>query len=365
MFHTSHKTHGYVSVGYFPNWSIYEKGYKPQHVPVDKLTHILYAFANVDGDSGRVYFSDEWADRQIEYEGDIQADKHMHGNLHQFLQLKKKHRHLKTLLSIGGWTYSNNFSGMNRGAKRQTFIDSAVKLLADCGFDGLDIDWEYPQTPDDAQAYVDLLSGLRHALNDYGSRTTPESSHYLLTIAAPCSPQQYGKLKLKEMDKFLDFWNLMAYDFSGSWDDVANHQANLYGGAISVSKAVDDYKRAGIPAHKLVMGIPVYGRGFEGTQGPGKPYRNVISTEGGTYKYKDLPRPNAKEHFDKSTGASWSYDGNEMVSYDTPDAIAAKGKYIKDKGMLGAMYWELSNDAPASSGRSVVDHMARAVRTHN
>ena len=362
VFHTS--SHGgldrQVQVAYFPNWSIYQKGYKPEHVPVQHLTHILYAFANIK-DNGEVVLSDEWADRQIKYDGDQEQDVAMFGNLNQFLQLKKQHRHLKTLLSIGGWSYSSSFCGMNDAAKRQTFIASAVKLLADCGFDGLDIDWEYPQSDAEAQAYVELLSGLRHALDVYGQRATPNDPHYLLTIAAPCSPQQYQILKLKDMDRYLDFWNLMAYDFSGSWDQVANHQANLYGGAISVSKAVDDYKHRGVPLSKMVLGIPAYGRGFVGTGGPGQPYRHASETEGGTYLYKDLPRQNAQEHFNKRAGASWSHDGSEFISYDSPEAVRAKAAYIKDKGMLGAMFWELSGDVPADQDRSLVRTMAHVL----
>lgn len=135
----SSDTPGYVSVGYFPNWSIYQKGYKPQHVPFAHLTHILYAFANIDPATGAVQLSDAWADQQIKYEGDTEASaSHLCGNFYQFLQYKKTHRHLKLLLSIGGWSYSGNFRGMVQPAQRERFIESAVRLLADHGLDGLD-----------------------------------------------------------------------------------------------------------------------------------------------------------------------------------------------------------------------------------
>lgn len=362
LIHKGHGSSEHVSVGYFPNWSIYQKGYKPEHVPFQYLTHILYAFANVNPDTGDVYLSDEWADRQIKYDGDEDVgESPMHGNLNQFLQLKKKHRHLKTLLSIGGWSYSGNFQCLTDKQKRERFVQSGVKILADCGFDGLDIDWEYPQSDQEAKTYVDLLSMLRDALDKYGQRATPENPHYLLTIAAPSSPQQYQILRLKEMDKFLDFWNLMAYDFSGSWDQTANHQANLYGGTISVSKAVEDYKHGGVPMNKLVMGIPLYGRGFLGTAGPGQPYERVSETPEGTFLYKDLPTRNAQEHFDERAGASWSYDGREFISYDSPQAACAKAEYIKKHGMRGAMFWELSGDAAHGHERCIVHCVANAM----
>lgn len=129
----------FVTVGYFPNWSIYQKGYKPADVPTTHLTHILYAFANIEPETGSVVLSDAWADQQIKHEGEQEASGTMlYGNLHQFLLQKRSHRQLKTLLSIGGWSYSSNFRGMHDAAKRQTFAQSAVKLLADHGFDGLD-----------------------------------------------------------------------------------------------------------------------------------------------------------------------------------------------------------------------------------
>lgn len=130
---------GYVNVGYFPNWAIYQKAYKPENVPFAHLTHILYAFAKVDDATGAVQLSDAWADQQIRYEGDAEASaSHLCGNLYQFFQYKKTHRHLKLLLSIGGWSFSGAFRALIDPAKRERFIDTAVRLLADHGFDGLD-----------------------------------------------------------------------------------------------------------------------------------------------------------------------------------------------------------------------------------
>jgi len=226
------------------------------------------------------------------------------------------------------------------------------------------VDWEYPQTREEAQAYVALLAGLRQALDAYGQRATPGQAPYLLTIAAPCSPAQYQLLDIPAMDRSLDFWNLMAYDFSGSWDAAANHQANLFGGTVSVSKAVHDYQRAGVPAHKLVVGVPLYGRGFDGTAGAGQPYERVSqgTAEGGIYMYKELPMPGAQEHFSKRDGASWSHDGRQWISYDSPQAVRAKAEFIKKHGLRGAMFWELSGDLPAEHERSLVRCMAQTVR---
>ena len=179
---------------------------------------------------------------------------------------------------------------MDQG-KRNNFVASAVKVLADHGLDGLDIDWEYPDNKEQAKTYVEVLRELRTRLDEYGQRATPQQPHYLLTIAAPCAPQKYELLDMRGMDRSLDFWNLMAYDFSGSWDSQANHQANLYGSPLSVDAAVSYFLKHGVPAHKLVVGVPLYGRAFDRTNGPGTPHGGVPqgSSGEGTFHYRVRP----------------------------------------------------------------------------
>ncbi|PKI83110.1 Cts1p [Malassezia vespertilionis] len=335
-----------------------KRGYKPSDVPVEQLTHILYAFANIDPDTGTVFLSDKWADQEIKYGGDTdQGPDQLYGNLKQVLLYKQQHRHLKTLLSIGGWSYSSNFKCLSDATKRARFAESAVRLLADYGFDGLDVDWEYPESKDQARIYVALLKEVRHGLDAYGAHTTPDHPHYLLTIAAPCSPAKYRILDIKAMDAYLDYWNLMAYDFSGSWDSAANHQANLYGTPLSCAASVKYYASNGTHNSKLVLGAPAYGRGFDGTQGPGHSFTSIPpgSLEHGVFAYWELPIQGAKEHYDKKAGAAWSYDSAnaQLISYDSPSAAKAKVEYIAEKGLAGAMLWELAGDQPATNPRSL------------
>lgn len=120
----------------------------------------------------------------------------------------------------------------------------------------------------------------------------------------------------------------------------------------------------GVPSHKMVLGMPLYGRAFCETAGPGQPYNGIgaaeqpYSWEAGVYDYKALPRPGAQENFDQSIIASWSYDqaARKMVSYDTVECAKAKCGYIKNKGLGGAMWWELSGDR--SDGGSLVTAVA-------
>ncbi|KAJ7594144.1 glycoside hydrolase family 18 protein [Mycena floridula] len=345
------KMRGKYSVGYFVNWGIYGRKFTPSLIPVDDLTHILYAFVNVNPSSGEVFLSDAWSDTDIHYPNDSWNDSgnNLYGNFKAIYMLKKKNRHLKVLISIGGWTYSPSFHPVVIDlSKRKKFVETAVKMVEDFGLDGLDIDYEYPSNEAQSKGYVELLHELRAGLDALAG-----TRHYrfLLTIAAPCGPDNYNKLHIHEMDKVLDFWNLMAYDFAGSWDTVANHQANLYGkdpADLSVSKAVNHYMEHGVAPHKIVLGIPLYGRSFVGTAGPGQPFSSIGpgSWEKGVYDYRALPRPGSHKMRDEKLKASWCYDyeKREMVSYDSEEVGRWKAEYIRHQGLGGSMYWELSGD---------------------
>lgn len=163
-------------------------------------------------------------------------------------------------------------------------------------------------------------------------------------------------MKFQEMTPLLDFYNLMAYDFAGSWDANAGHQANLVPSSsnpastpFSTDAALNYYINVGgVPPSKIVMGMPLYGRAFENTDGPGAPFSGVGqgSWENGVWDYKALPRPGAEEQFDEESGASWCYDGSSrtMVSYDTPYMARLKADYIRQRGLGGGMWWESSGD---------------------
>ncbi|CAO3699878.1 unnamed protein product [Rhizopus stolonifer] len=289
------------------------------------------------------------------------SGKNLYGNFKQFYLLKQRHRHLKVSLSIGGWTWSKNFGQVaSDPARRQRFVSSSIKLLVDLGLDGLDIDWEYPKDDAEAFHYVHLLYELRLAMDAYQQQCGHlDQPRLLLTVAVPCGPEHYRKLRLGQMQPYVDLFYLMAYDYAGSWDKTAGHQAAVFGGPLHTDQAVAHYLAAGIPPQKLVLGLPLYGRGFSNTAGVDHPFQGVPkgTWEEGQFDYKCLPKPGATEYHDFQRLASWSYDASvgELVTYDTPQMISAKSNYLLQKRLGGAMFWELSADHGHQHPRNLVN----------
>jgi chitinase len=185
---------------------------------------LLYAFADNTA-NGTVTLSDSYADVEMHYPGDSWNDSgnNVYGAVKQLGLLKKENRNLKVLLSIGGWTYTNTKKGLDpvgaSEAARKTFAASCVDLIKNCGFDGIDVDWEYPQSIEQGNQFLALLREVRQAMDDYADHLAKENGgaqearpHFLLSIAAPAGADNYNKIPLREVAETLDFVNLMVGD---------------------------------------------------------------------------------------------------------------------------------------------------------
>ena len=233
----------------------------------DKLTHVNFAFANVVG--GRVV---EGSPRDAE-------------NLRVLTGLRRDHPHLRILVSVGGWTWSKGFSDAALTAKsRRVFVASAVDFVRRHDLDGFDVDWEYPglpgdgnpHRPEDKENFTALMTDLRAALDREGAR---RGRPLLLTFAAGASGEFLAHTEMAKVQAVVDFVNLMTYDFRvANPGSPAGHHANLFPSPAdprshSADGAVRDFLAAGVPASKLVLGVPFYGRAWEGVSSPEGLYR--------------------------------------------------------------------------------------------
>jgi GH18 family chitinase len=370
-------TEGKRVVGYYAQWVADQRGYFVSSIPADKLTHINYAFANVT-DDGKCILGDIAADTERVYsaeesvngKADSTDPAALHGNFNQLLQLKEKYPHIQTLISIGGWTWSENFSDAAlTDDSRKVFVQSCVDLFLKQYkgvFDGIDIDWEYPVSggeepdsgrPEDKQNFTLLLAEFRSQLDELGKA---DGKQYLLTIAAPGGGDNNSNYEWAELSQSLDWINVMAYDLHGLWETKTNFNAPLYsssGDPGSASQTVDasirNYLNAGIPAEKIVLGVPFYGHGWQGVPetnnglfqantggAPGK-------YESGSFYYTELKADYFEtytRYWNDESQVPWLYNPSTkiFISYEDPESIAAKAGYAKDNGLGGVMIWELS-----------------------
>lgn len=224
------------------------------------------------------------------------------------------------------------------------FAASAISLVQNLGLDGIDIDWEYPINTAEGQDLVSLLKAVREELDAHGDTQNP----FTLTVAGP-APFGYKFLQLANMDYYVDFWNLMAYDYVGAWSASTGDQANIEASIdnpastpFNTQDLVGYYKSQNISVSKLVLGMPLYGRYFNKTSGLGQAFNGS-----GTYDVRVLPLGGAQVFYNSPTGSSYSYDpsNQQLVSYDNAAVAAGKANWVLEHGLGGVMFWESSQDS--------------------
>ena len=283
------------------------------------LTHINYAFGHVNDSFDGIRIDNEQ-------------------RLKNLVQLKEKSPSLKILLSIGGWG-SGRFSEMAANEDtRKRFARDCKRVVDEYGLDGIDIDWEYPtsheagisSSPDDTENFTLLMKDIRKEIG----------KSKLLTLASVASAEY---IDFPAISPYIDFVNIMSYDMG----NPPYHHSGLYRSEhtnwLSVDEAVTAHVNAGIPIERLVMGIPFYGRGIEET--------------GGYTNFNRIPQLTQYEKkWDDISQAPFLADslGNHILGYDDTLSIGIKTRYILDKGMLGAMYWEYAGDDADGTLRKII-----------
>lgn len=366
-------------VGYYPNWQWYDRNklVDPQSIDYSKYSVINYSFFEPLAD-GSIQITDPWADKNLllgpinwsvapagydtGYDFGNPAYHHP-GN--QFSDICHQHGVL-LLPSIGGWTLSDNFPGIAADpVKRQNFAQNCVQLIQAFGFDGIDLDWEYPGfadhsgTPADKQNFTLLLQEIRSAIDNYG---TSVNKDMYLTIAVSGDPSKMDDVEWTNIEPLVDMINLMSYDFFGAFDQFTNHNSPLYAPAqgnadfncdAAITRLVNQYN---VNPGKLNLGIAFYGRSQTTT---GTPDLHIPSTgnadlatfgsdEGTPLYYNILQNLNLFDaHWDDQSKVPYLVGKNGLntfVSYDDERSIGLKGEYIIDHSLGGAIIWEITGD---------------------
>jgi chitinase len=339
-------------VGYLASWGVSSKGTRIAELPARDLTHIFYAFGDVrdDGQAG------------VANPG---------SNFDELAQLKTRNPRLKLAISIGGWTGSGRFSNVAlTDSSRRLFAQSAIDLLIRQHpglFDGIDIDWEFPvaggmagnvERPVDRENFTLLLAELRRLLNTEGVK---DHRHYELTIAASARPQEIANLEISRVASLLDFINVMTYDYH-SGPGITNFNAPLYAAkgdptpGLNVDASMRAFLDAGVPANKLLVGVPFYAHGYGAVpnindglfqRGAGTPVGwRPMDGDWRVLSQSRLRDPKYVRHWEANAQVPWLYDSTTRtwVSYDDPQSVAAKVRYVREHSLGGVVIWELGGD---------------------
>ena len=300
--------------------------------PLD-LTHINYAFAKVRGD-----------DRVVFENADAAAD------LAKLRALKSVNPELKVILSIGGWGAEWFSDAALTAGSRCRFASSAVALMKEHGLDGIDIDWEYPgqagagnrNRAEDKQNFTLMLEAVRRELDHSGHRDA--------TLSIATSGGRYFRyVEMERVAAIVDWVNVMSYDMAGGSSAVTGHHAPLHASDERSAEAyVSQHLAAGVPAEKIVVGLPFYGRTWKwvvnrkSSTGLGEPF----DWFGPDVSYADIDFTRFVRGWDAAAKAPylWNAETGTFISYEDPRSLAEKARFVKDRRLGGVMFWEQRHD---------------------
>lgn len=316
---------------YLTSWSAKRPGagkFTPKDIDAKLCTHLVYAFATLK-------------DNKLTEANENDPDMY-----DQVIALRETNPDLKVLLAIGGWAFgSTPFKELTSNVFRMNqFVYEAIEFLRDYQFNGLDVDWEYPRGSDDRKAYADLLKELRVAFE--GEAKTSGLPRLLLTAAVPASFEAIAAgYDVPEISKYLDFINVMTYDFHGQWERQVGHNSPLYPldsasgyqKKLTVDFSAREWVKQGAPKEKLLIGMPTYGRSFTivndtqfdiGSPASGGGSPGKFTNEAGFLSYYEicsfLAAPNTTLVWDSEQQVPFAYKSDQWVGFDDERSLKTK-----------------------------------------
>ncbi|WP_318520387.1 glycoside hydrolase family 18 protein [Photobacterium leiognathi] len=401
VFAQQQNNHSHVVAAYYPDWKVYtpKTPYSANMLPVDNLSHIIYAFLAVCGpvDSspanikkimktqcankpiGTAIILDNYAALQMKLSGKTSSKVGYRGNFGQLKALSDENPNLSILPSFGGWTLSEPFHTVALNDEyRQTFVKSAAALINKYNFfDGIQIDWEYPgghglsglgndNIDNERLAYTKLIRELRQQLDQLGKEN---QRSYQLSAAVNGGPKTLPGIDWKQVSQDLDQIYLMSFDFLGNWGNTVGHHSNLYSTSSTPNNAsVDNQVKAllakGVDSKKIIIGSPFYGRGWQGVNSVSNAKLEGLNSKGGIDKGSDIDDPGYFNYSDimkylvnnKRMGYRYFYDEKaeaavlyskkkqEYISYEDKRSLQAKIDYVKEHDLGGIFGWEATSD---------------------
>ena len=332
-----------VVIAYLAGWS----DIKAEKIPTDQLTHINYAFGTViDG-------------KVTENIGQEKRDSINYAELHK-AKVNSDGR-LKLIGSIGGWFGCKGFhDAVKTSDGLALFTKTSVEYIQRYDLDGIDYDWEYPALPgadnpygpEDKDNFILMLKSVRDTLDKMEAMT---GRHYITSIASGGFDEFISVNDMGKAAEYLDFVNIMTYDFHSGLDSVSGHHTSLYStypDELSADRSVKMHIKAGVPVQKLVMGIAFYGRSWKGVQLNNKGLYQQARTGGQGFRNKRLDSLSTLKNsgfemfWDSIASAPYLFHQKDsvFVSYEDERSIQAKCDYVNQEKMLGVMFWELSED---------------------
>lgn len=261
---------------------------------------------------------------------------------------------VKVLLSLGGWGWDENFAEMSLDpAAEDKYVANVMKLVDEFDYDGIDLDWEYPDTNIEIVGFERLTRKFRKALDDLENK---KKRQMLVTMAAAAHPKTLEWLSNEFLLETMDWVNVMTYDYYGSWAPYAGHHSPLFvssqmpdGEKHSTESSIKYLLDRKLPADRIALGIPLYGRAFA----VGQPYANTAGSSKPSresYNYRSLvPLFNDSawtRQWDDESKNPWlvAVDGSEVVGYDDAESVAIKSQWAMQQGLRGIFFWQVDAD---------------------